>query len=146
MAKKKIPELKIELVNDRGNLMYLALIEYKREEYLCIIDTIKPSEIGAYVLDYAEQNLIDLAKFFQISTLWFYSKSDIHPLSVEFAKKGLTDWVGPIYRTFDTTYVTRIVGQAFTYENLDKNRVRRRRVVPIPEGVEIHIKKLETTS
>lgn len=145
MAKKKIPELKIELVNDRGNLMYLALIEYKREEYLCIIDAIKPNEIGAYVLDYAEQNLIDLGKFFQISTLWFYSKSDIHPLSVEFAKKGLTDWVGPIYRTFDTTYVTRIVGQAFTYENLDKNRVRRRRVVPIPEGVEIHIKKLETT-
>ena len=146
MAKKKIPELKIETVNDRGNFIYLALIEYKREEYLCIIDSVKQNEIGAYVLDYVEQQNIDLKSLLQLATHWFYSKSDIHPLSVELAKKGLTEWVGPIYRTFDTTYVTRIVGQAFKYENLDKNRVRRRRVVPIPEGIEIHIKRPELTT
>jgi hypothetical protein len=89
VAKKRIPELKIETINDRGNFIYLALIEYKREEYLCVIDSVKPNEIGAYVLDYAEQENIDLAQFFQLTTLWFYSKSDMHPLSVEFAKKGL---------------------------------------------------------
>lgn len=146
MAKKRIPELKIETVNDRGNFIYLALIEYKREEYLCVIDSVKPNEIGAYVLDYAEQENIDLAQFFQLATLWFYGKSDVHPLSVEFAKKGLTQWAGPIYKTFDTTYVSRIIGQAFTFENLDKNRVRRRRVVPIPEGIEVHIKRAELTT
>lgn len=143
MAKKRIPELKIEEVNGRGNFIYLSLIEYKREEYLCVIDSVKSNEIGAYVLDYAEQENIDLSQFFKLATLWFYAKSDIHPLSVDFAKKGLTEWVGPIYKTFDTTYVSRIIGQAFTFENLDKNRVRRRRVVPIPEGIEIHIKKPE---
>ena len=141
MAKKKIPELKIELINDRGNYIYMSLIEYKRELYLCIIDSVKPNEIGAYVLDYAEQCNIDLQKFFQFVTHWFYSKSDSHPLSVEFARVGLTEWAGPIYRTFDTTYVSRIVGQAFFYENIDKNRVRRRRVVPIPEGIEIRFSK-----
>ena len=141
MAKKKIPELKIELLNDRGNYLYMSLVEYKREQYLCIIDTIKTSEIGAYVLDYAEQENIDLQKFFQLVTYWFYSKSDEHPLSVEFARHGLTTWVSPIHKTFDTTYVSRIVGHAFFYKNLDKSKVRRRRIVPIPEGIEIRLKK-----
>jgi hypothetical protein len=141
MAKKRIPELKIELLNDRGNYLYMSLVEYKREQYLCIIDSVKEYEIGAYVLDYAEQENIDLQKLFQLATFWFYSNSDNYPLSVQFAKSGLTQWVAPIYKTFDTSYVSRIVGQAFFYKNIDNTKVKRRRVVPIPEGVEIRFKK-----
>ena len=74
MAKKKIPELKIEEINGRGNFIYLSLIEYKREEYLCVIDSIKPNEIGAYVLDYAEQENIDLAQFFRLTTHPYQTK------------------------------------------------------------------------
>lgn len=141
MAKKKIPELKVELVKDRGNLLYLALLEYKREIYLCIIDNISPNEIGAYVLDYAEQENIPINEFLSAVTLWFYKASDKHPLSVELAQQGLTEALAPIYKTFDTTYVSRIVGNAFTYEGLTKNKVRRRRVIPIPEGIPIKLKK-----
>lgn len=146
MAKKRIPELKIELVNDRGNLLYLALLEYKRENYLCIIDNITSSEIGAYVLDYAEQEDIPLAEFLSIVTKWFYGKSEAHPLSVELARQGLTGRVGAIFKTFDTTYVARIVGNAFTYDAMNKSKVRRRRVVPVPEGVAIRLKKLVAAS
>lgn len=144
MAKKRIPELKIELVNDRGNLLYMSLLEYKRENYLCIIDNITPTEIGAYVLDYAEQEEVPVQEFLSVVTHWFYSKSDNHPLSVEVARQGLTERLAPIYRTFDTTYVARIVGHAFTYDGMNKSKVRRRRVVPIPEGVEIKFKKNTT--
>lgn len=141
MAKKKIPELKIELVNGIGNLLYLSLIEYKREEYLCIIDNVKSSEIDAYVLDYADQSNIDMKNFLQVATMWFYSKSDIHPLSVELSRHGLTNWAAPIYRTFDSTYVSRIVGHGFAYDAMNKSKVRRRRVVALPEGVEVVLKK-----
>lgn len=141
MAKKKIPELKVELINERGNLLYLALLEYKRENYLCIIDNVSQSEIGAYVLDYAEQENIPVQEFLSLVTHWFYSKSDNHPLSVEIASQGLTQLIAPIHRTFDTTYVSRIVGHAFVYETMNKSKVRRRRVVPIPEGVAIKFKK-----
>lgn len=141
MAKKRIPDLKIEVVNGRGNYLYLSLIEYKRENYLCVIDNIKSSEIGAYVLDYADQNNIDLPTFLRAVTRWFYSKSDDHPLSVELARYGLTEWTAPMYRTFDTTYVTRIIGNGFSYDAMAKTKVRRRRVVAIPEGVEIRFKK-----
>jgi hypothetical protein len=143
MAKKKIPELKIELVNDRGNLLYLSLLEYKREFFLCVVDVISPTEIGAYVLDYAEQENVPVNEFLSVVTKWFYSKSDAHPLSVEISRQGLTEHLAPIYRTFDATYVARIVGHAFFYEGMNKSKVRRRRVVPIPEGVAIRLKKIE---
>lgn len=141
MAKKKIPELKVEHAEERINHRFLSLIEYKREEYLCVIDNYTSTEIGAFVLDYAEQEGINVSDFLKVATRWFYGKSEKHPLSVELARQGLTESVAPIYRTFDTTYVSRIVGQAFTYENLQKSKVRRRRVIPIPEGVAIKLKK-----
>jgi hypothetical protein len=141
LAKKRQPELKIEQVNEKANLHFMALLEYKRENYLCIIDNITPSEIGVYVLDFAEQESVPVQEFLSVVTQWFYGKSDLHPLSVEIAKKGLTESCSSIYRTFDTTYVSRIVGQAFTYDGLNKSKVRRRRVIPIPEGVAIKLKK-----
>ena len=141
MAKKKIPELKIEQINERANLHFLSLLEYKREIYLCVIDQVTPTEIGAYVLDFAEQENVPVQEFLSVVTQWFYSKSDDHPLSVEVAKQGLTERCAPLYRTFDTTYVARIVGQAFNYDGMNKSKVRRRRVVPIPEGVAIRLKR-----
>lgn len=141
MAKKKIPELKLELINERGNLIYLSLVEYKRECYLCIIDNITDDGISAFVLDYAEQENVKIAGFLSLVTEWFYSSSDKYPLSVELAKRNLTDQLAPIYRTFDSTYVSRIIGQAFSYDKLQKNKVKRRRVIPIPEGIPIKFKK-----
>lgn len=141
MAKKRIPELKIEVVNGRGNYLYLSLVEYKRETYLCLIDNIKPSEIGAYVLDYADQSGIEVSKFLEAATHWFYARSDDYPLSVELAKAGLTEWASGMHRTFDTTYVSRIIGQGFAYDAMEKSKVRRRRVVPLPAGIEVKLKK-----
>lgn len=143
MTKKRIPALKLELVQERANCLYLSLLEYKREQYLCIIDNMTSSEIGAYVLDYAEQEDIPLQEFLSLVTKWFYGKSESRPLSVEIANYGLTERLTPIFRTFDTTYVTRIVGNAFAYKEMQKSKVRRRRVIPIPEGIEIKLRRVE---
>jgi hypothetical protein len=140
MSKKKIPVLKIETVNSGGNCIYLSLVEYKRETYLCVIDNITPDSIGAFVLDYAEQENMEIKSFLSIVTKWFYSSSDRHPLSVEIAKLGITEQVAPIYRSFDTSYVSRIVGNAFSFDKLQKNKVKRRRVIPVPEGIPIKLK------
>jgi hypothetical protein len=141
VAKKKIPELNVEQVNDRANMLFISLLEYRREEYLCIIDNITSAEIGAYVLDYVDQEGIPADQFLSVAIEWFYSKSDKHPLSVEIARRGLTQVIAPIYRTFDTSYVSRIIGQAFTYDSMTKTKVRRRRVNAIPEGIPIRFKK-----
>lgn len=141
MAKKKVPELKLELINDRGNLIYLSLVEYKRECYLCVIDNITDEGISAFVLDYAEQENVKIPAFLSLVTEWFYKSSDKYPLSVEVAKRNLTEQIAPIYKTFDSTYVSRIIGHAFSYTGLQQNKVKRRRVIPIPEGIPIKLKK-----
>ena len=141
MAKKRTPELKVEFINDGKAHHFISLLEYKRENYLCIIDFISPTEIGAYVLDYAEQEEIPVADFLRLVTQWFYGKSDSHPLSIELARHGLTSAFAPIYRTFDATYVSRIVGQSFSYEGMQTSKVKRRRVIPVPEGIEIRFRK-----
>lgn len=146
MAKKRIPALRIETVNGQGNYLFLSLVEYKREVYLCVINDIKPSEIGAYVLDYADQSGVNIQQFLEATTRWFYSKSDQHPLSVELAKYGLTNWASGMFRTFDTTYVSRIVGHGFAYDAMEKSKVRRRRVVALPAGIEVKLKKTDTSS
>lgn len=141
MTKKRAPSLKLELLNERGNLIYLSLVEYKRECYLCVIDNITADGINAFVLDYAEQENVKISAFLSLVTEWFYSASDRYPLSVELARRNLTEQLAPIYRTFDATYVSRIVGHAFSYDALQKSKVKRRRVIPLPEGIPIKFKK-----
>ena len=141
MAKKKIPALHIEQVADRGNLLYLSLLEFRRQTYLCVIDNLGQEEITAYVLDLAEPAGVDLPAFLSFTTHWFYGRSDILPLSVALAQAGLTEAVAPLFRSFDTAYVSRIIGQTFVFNALKKAKVRRRRVIPLQEGIEIRFKQ-----
>lgn len=141
MSKKKMPELSIERINQKANLMFISLLEYRKMEYLCVIDNISPTEIGAYVLDYAEQEQIPLNQFLSVAIEWFYAKSDNHPLSVEVARRGLTRALAPIYKVFDISGVTRVIGQDFSYGHNTKTKVKRRRVSVIPECVEIRFRR-----
>ena len=141
MAKKQVPKLKIEFLSENSNLHYLALVEHKREQYLCVINNITEDEIGAYVLDYIDQENISLPDFLSIVNNWFYSVSCDKPLSIEIAKMGLTSVFSPIFRTFDKSYVSRIIGNAFSYKEANSSRVKRRRVIAIPEGIAITLKK-----
>ena len=141
MAKKKIPALNIEHINNPTNFVFLSLIEYKRETYLGIIDFIKSDEMGAYILDYADQERVNTPEFLQVATRWYYKSSDTSPLSVEIARLGLTPQCSKIYRTFDTSYVSRIVGQGFKFDSLEKVKVKRRKILAIPDTVEVVIKR-----
>lgn len=141
MAKKKIPDLVVERAEDTGNLFYLSVIEYRKENYLVIVDNINEEELGAYVLDLAAQEGINLKELMSIVTRWFYGKSHNHPLSFEFSRLGLTHLTNKIYKTFELAHVTRLIGNDFTYNIFDSPKVKRRRVTMIPAGVEVKLKK-----
>lgn len=141
MAKKKIPPLVIENIKDKANLYYLSLIEYKRESYLAIIDNITSNEISAYVLDYAQQEKIDMQHFLSITNHWFYKSANKHPLSFEIAKLGLTSQLSPLYRTFDVNYISRVVGHPFSFDLSPRTKVKRRKAVALPATIEIRLKK-----
>lgn len=141
MSKKKLPPLALEISQTQSNALYLSLIEHKRENFLGIIDNVGTTEITAYVLDFAEQEGISIPWLLSIANIWYYRSSGRYPLSYELAKLGLTKKTQGILRTYDVNNVARIVGMPFMF-NIDKRpKVRRRRVVPIPEGVEIVLRR-----
>lgn len=127
---KKIPPLDIQEIKDTTNLHYLSIIEYRKDNHLVVINNITEEEITAYSLDAAQPSGIDINNFLSVVTYWFYGGRDNYPLSFEFAKRGLTAKLAPIYRSFDINHVSRVVGVPFEY-NLAARKTKRRKAVPI---------------
>jgi hypothetical protein len=141
MAKKRVPSLIVEFASDSGNLYYLSVLEYRRENYLVVIDNISEEEIGAYVLDFAQQERLDVRQILSVVTQWFYRGSGQYPLSFEFSRLGITPMTNRIYKTFELAHVTRLIGNNFNYALESAPKVRRRRVNLIPAGTEIRLKR-----
>lgn len=140
MSKKKVPTLIVEHVSDRGNLHLLSMLEHRRDRYLVIIDNIDSENITAYVLDHAQQEGVDLRTFISIAEDWLQKSNAEYPLSFEFSRLGLTEATRRIHKTFDLAYVTRLIGQPFTFDLKTPIRIRRRRATRVPTVVEVRPK------
>lgn len=141
MAKRKIPSLIVEFASDQGNAYYLSVIEYRRENYLVVVDNINDEEVGAYVLDFAQQEGINLQDLMTVVTQWFYRASYRYPLSFEFSRLGIAQRTNRIYKTFELAHVTRLIGKDYRFDFQALTKVRRRRVNKIPAGVEIKLRR-----
>jgi hypothetical protein len=141
MSKRKIPPLAVEWRQDVTTLHYMSLIEYRRETFLCVIDNIGESEITAYTLDFAKQQNIDVGDFLSLCNIWFYKSSHKYPLSFEIARLGLTERLSPMMRNYEINNVSRIIGVPFTFGFEAKPKIKRRRVIPVQQCVEVHVKK-----
>lgn len=143
MAKKNSPPLIIEVVQNQSNMLYLSLIEYKKQTYLAIIDNIKGSEMTAFVLDQAEAEKVDVEWLLSVATRWYYQSSERYPLSFEFNKLNHSRTISPLLKTFKMDYVSRLVGRVFYYDMDRKPRIRRKKVQLIPSGVEIKLRRAD---
>jgi hypothetical protein len=139
----KAPPLIFESLEDTSNYIFLTLIEYKKVKYLTVIENVIDTEIQAYVLDNLSAEGIDHDWFLSIATKWFYSASERYPLSFEFAKLGKGDVVRKALKTFNINSTSRVIGKLFTYPVNAKPKIKRRKVIPIPETIEIKLKKLD---
>lgn len=116
------------------------MLEHRRDRYLVIVDNLDSELITAYVLDYAQQEGVDLITFIKIAEEWLKQSDGKYPLSFELSRLGLTSVAKRIYKTFDLAYVTRLVGRSFSFDLTTPSRVRRRRASRVPVGVEIRPK------
>lgn len=116
------------------------MLEHRRDKYLVIVDNIDSEAITAYVLDYAQQEGVDLRAFISLAEDWLENSDGEYPLSFELSRLGLTNVARRIYKTFDLAYVTRLVGRAFSHDLTTPTRVRRRRASRLPAHVEIRPK------
>ena len=139
--KKKIPPLEVETIQNQANLYLLSLIEYRRVEYTCIIDNVTPTDVRVFVVDTLHPDALTYNEIISEAIYWFYDTSERQQFSMHLAARGLHQSASPLYRTFDLNGVSRVVGKAFSFPELAKNKVKKRRVLPIQEGIEIKLKK-----
>ncbi len=141
MTKRRVPNLIVEYAEDQGNLFLLSVISYRKEEYLTVIDNVTDDEVTAYVLDFAQQEGIDLQLLLSVITRWFYSASHRYPLSFEFSRLGISSMTNRIHRTFETVHVSRLIGKDFRFNFDGPTKTKRRKANRIPAGVEIRLRK-----
>ena len=141
MSKRRIPNLVVERAEDQGNYFFLSVLEFRRENYLVIIDNITEDGIGAYVLDFAQQEGLDLKQLISVITRWFYRASYRYPLSFEFSRLNMANRTNRIYKNFELAHVTRLIGNDFKFDLLSPPKIRRRRVSMIPAGIEVKLKR-----
>lgn len=140
MSKKKLPKLIIEHVDDNSNLNLFSVIEHKQESYLVIVDVVDPTSVGAYVLDYAMQEGVNLELLIKYAENWFSKSNGSYPLSFEFSRLGVTEATKTIYKTFEIPFITRLVGAVYENSLDSPPKIKRRRVIAISPKIEIRPK------
>ena len=147
MAKKRtrgnpVPLLREEHPDDYEGYPFITLIQYHREPILTIIDDSNERNIQAYVLDLCGPESVDEETLIEVATEWFDTNSERFPLSFEFSRLGMTELISGIYRTYNTDFITRVIGPLPTFHMEAAPVVRRRRRNPVPPGVVVTRKVL----
>lgn len=117
---------------------FITLIQYRKTHVLSIVDNSDDQSIKLYVLDLCGPEHVKEEKVIEIAAQWYEVSKTQHPLSVEFSKRGVTSETGKIYRTFNTEFVTRVIGPLPRFEMSEIIRVKRRKRKPISPNIEIH--------
>lgn len=138
--KKKIPTLIVERACDPGNSYFLSLLRYRDVDYLVIVDNITEDEVHAYVLDYAQQEGINLSEFMKIVKMWYDESSTTVPLSFELSRLNLAGATSRIFKTFELAHVIRLIGNDFRYPHYEPPKVRRRKITFVQKCVEVRPK------
>jgi hypothetical protein len=116
---------------------FITLIEFKGEPFVTIIDNYHGKSIKTLVLDYCNAENVDEEMIITIAEQWYTHSSSKYPVSFEFSKRDLTSQISPIYRTFNTEFISRVIGPVPVF-NMDKvSKVQRRKRKIISPNIEI---------
>lgn len=107
---------------------FVSLIKYNETISLNIIDNIQDKHIHAYVLDLCGPENVEHGIIINIAENWYNNFSKEYPLSVEFSKQGMTQYVNKILRSYPVDFVSRVIGYVseFPMGGIREHRKRRR--------------------
>lgn len=142
MAIKKKSRVAVPLIvedhpKEYDGYPFITLIQYRKNHVLSIVDNSDDSNIHLYVLDLCGPENVKEEKVIEVASGWYDVNRKLHPLSVEFSRRGLTEEMGRIYRTFNTEFVTRVIGPLPRFEMSKIIRIKRRKRKAIQPQIEI---------
>lgn len=115
---------------------FITLLQYHKNNLLTIIDNSDNQNINCYVLDMCVAEKIDESVIIDIANEWFHTSKDNYPISIEFSRQNMTSFTSRIFRTYNTEFITRVIGPVPTFPMSGVTRVKRRKRKHIPDGVE----------
>jgi hypothetical protein len=116
---------------------FITLIQYRKTHVLSIVDNSDENSINLYVLDLCGPENVKEERVIEIASYWYDNNKKNHPFSVEVSRHGLTPEIGKIYRTFNTDFVTRVIGPLPRFEMSETVRVKRRKRKPVQSQIEV---------
>ena len=138
-TKKKLVPLIIEPhPKDYTGFSFITLIQYRKHPMLVIIDNMTDELIQAYVLDLCGPEGVTEESIIMIVAEWFEHNKSNYPISIEFAKRGLTAHMSKIYRTLNVEFISRIIGPINRFPMSSVRSIKRRRKKSLPDGIEIY--------
>lgn len=138
-----IPLIVEDHPKDYDGYPFITLIQYRNEHVLTIVDNVTNKTIKLFVLDLCGPAEVNEEKVISVANDWYTENRERFPLSFEFSRRGLSREVGPIYRSFNIEFVTRVIGPLPRFEMNEVHSVKRRRRKAVPPGMEIHKKVLK---
>ena len=148
MAAKKrtrsnpVPLIREDHPEEYGGYPFITLIQHQREPVLTIVDDSDDKKIRAYVLDLCGPASVDEETLIEVASSWYETNADRFPLSIELARRGMTQQTTPIFRSYNIEFITRVIGPLPRFEMNAAPSIKRRRRKPVPPGVEV--RKRET--
>lgn len=114
---------------------FVALVQHKQTSYIAIIDNVNEKHIKAYVLDLCEPEGLSEKSIIDLAAEWYDCSVTKHPISVEFSKRGISNVVGKIYRTFNLDAVVRIIGHVSYFPINEVYKIKRRKKREIQQSI-----------
>lgn len=139
MAKKtraKLTPLIIESHPDSyTGYPFITLIQHQHDHVLSIVDNYDNKKINAYILDLCGPTNVPESDVIEFAAEWYECCRDDFPLSIFFSERELTPLVSPIYHTFQSDFITRVIGPLPTFPMNELFKIKRRKRKPIPKNI-----------
>lgn len=114
---------------------FITLLQFRHEHLLTIIDNSDEKQIKSYILDLCGPKNVDEKLILSVAQYWYDNNRDKHPLSIEFARRDLTPVSALIYHTFDTEFISRVIGPLPKFAMDSNIKVKKRRRKNISKSI-----------
>lgn len=121
---------------------FLTMISFNSENYITIVDNIVKEEIVAYVLDFCPKEFENKPEeseqaIIRVASIWYEIQPAAYPVSIEFARKGISAITSRIIRKFPIDFVTRVIGPLPEFNMGAPEKTKKRKKKSPPKGVEV---------
>lgn len=130
---------------DYDGYPFITLIKYRDHHTLNIVDNSDDKTIKSYVLDMCGPEEVDEESVISIAAEWHETSKAKYPISFEFSKRGISETMSKILRSYNIDFVTRVIGPLPSFEMKAIKATKCRRRKQVPAGVAVNRKVISLT-